>query len=319
MASSADGTKLLGSTVSSVIFVSTNSGITWLSNNVPTVTYWGPVAMSADGTKMVAAAGGNGHPPGFIYVSTNWGVTWNATSAPTNVWAGLASSADGTKLTAVAGASSYRSFIYTSTNSGMKWKQASAPSNFWNSAASSADGTRLVAVSYKETNAVPGHLYTSADSGATWVSNSLAACFFQTVSLSADGSTIAAGGEASSHPSIYVSTNFGAAWVSSSLSGASVSSVASSADGGKLFAVSLDGKIYTSQFTPSPHLNLTPSSTNFTLGWTVPSTNFVLQQSADLLAWAEVTNPPVLNLTNLQNQVTLPPSGSRSFFRLKTP
>ena len=51
----------------------------------------------------------------------------------------------------------------------------------------------------------------------------------------------------------------------------------------------------------------------------MPSTNFVLQQSADLLSWTDVTNPPVLNLTNLQNQVTLPPSGSSGFYRLKTP
>jgi len=34
---------------------------------------------------------------------------------------------------------------------------------------------------------------------------------------------------------------------------------------------------------------------------------------------ADVTNPPVLNLTNLQNQVTLPPSGNSGFYRLKTP
>ena len=79
------------------------------------------------------------------------------------------------------------------------------------------------------------------------------------------------------------------------------------------------GRIWTSQTTPSPQLNLTPSSTNLTLGWTVPSTNFVLQQSADLASWADVTNPPVLNLTNLQNQVTLPSSGSSGFYRLKTP
>jgi len=56
-----------------------------------------------------------------------------------------------------------------------------------------------------------------------------------------------------------------------------------------------------------------------TLAWTVPSTNFGLQQSADLTSWADVTNPPVLNLTNLQNQVTLAPSNSSRFYRLKTP
>ena len=96
-------------------------------------------------------------------------------------------------------------------------------------------------------------------------------------------------------------------------------SVASSADGSKLEAVTLPGGIWTTQTTPSPQLNLTPSATNLKLGWTVPSTNFVLQQSADLTSWTDVTNPPVLNLTNLQNQVTLPPSGNSGFYRLKTP
>ena len=44
-----------------------------------------------------------------------------------------------------------------------------------------------------------------------------------------------------------------------------------------------------------------------------------MQQSSDLGGWTDMTNPPVLNLTNLQNQVILsPPSGS-VFYRPKTP
>ena len=86
-----------------------------------------------------------------------------------------------------------------------------------------------------------------------------------------------------------------------------------------LAAAASGGPVYAYQTIPSPQLNLTPSSTNLTLGWIVPSTNFKLQQSSNLLAWADVTNPPVLNLTNLQNEVTLPLSGSSGFYRLKTP
>ncbi|MDD5141364.1 MAG: hypothetical protein PHY43_14030 [Verrucomicrobiales bacterium] len=44
-----------------------------------------------------------------------------------------------------------------------------------------------------------------------------------------------------------------------------------------------------------------------------------MQQSSDLTSWADVTNAPVLNLTNLQNEVLLSPSNSSSFYRLKTP
>ena len=66
-------------------------------------------------------------------------------------------------------------------------------------------------------------------------------------------------------------------------------------------------------------MNILPMSSSVVLSWLIPSTNLVLQQSSDLVSWADVTNPPVLNLTNLQNQVTLPLSGGSGFYRLKTP
>jgi hypothetical protein len=79
------------------------------------------------------------------------------------------------------------------------------------------------------------------------------------------------------------------------------------------------GLSYTAQSVSAPELNLAPSFTNVALSWIIPSTNFVLQQSSDLISWADVTNAPVLNLTNLQNEVTLSPSNSSGFYRLKTP
>jgi hypothetical protein len=51
----------------------------------------------------------------------------------------------------------------------------------------------------------------------------------------------------------------------------------------------------------------------------VPVTTFILQQSTDLENWSDVTNAPVLNLTNLQNQVTVPLTQTQTFYRLKTP
>jgi hypothetical protein len=100
---------------------------------------------------------------------------------------------------------------------------------------------------------------------------------------------------------------------------------AMSADGTKWFLTSQpssdtnSARIYTLQTIPVPNLNLTPMNTNLSLSWIIPSTNFVVQQSADFVGWSDVTNVPVLNLTNLQNQVTLPLSASNAFFRLKTP
>jgi len=124
---------------------------------------------------------------------------------------------------------------------------------------------------------------------------------------------------------IYTSTNSGVTWTSNNVASQGWYSVASSADGNKLVAASFYGigdalgNIYTLQTTPSPQLNIAPLSNNFALSWIIPSTNFVLQQSSDLASWVDVTNTPALNLTNLQNKVTLSPSNSSGFYRLKTP
>jgi hypothetical protein len=73
------------------------------------------------------------------------------------------------------------------------------------------------------------------------------------------------------------------------------------------------------QSTPSPQLNMTLSPDHVTASWIIPSTNFVLQQSADLNVWTDVTNSPSLNFTNLQNEAIIPLSGTNNFYRLATP
>jgi hypothetical protein len=155
---------------------------------------------------------------------------------------------------------------------------------FWGSAASSANGNKLVATA-----------------GIEVVSAYGAGC-------------------------IFISTNRGTTWTQADAPFKLWSSVASSADGSKLVGSAdpnsmrgFSGGIYTGQITPAPQLNLAPTNGNFMLSWIVPSTNFVMQQSADLTSWADVTNPPILNLTNLQNEVTLSPSNCSGFYRLKSP
>jgi hypothetical protein len=63
-----------------------------------------------------------------------------------------------------------------------------------------------------------------------------------------------------------------------------------------------------------------PVSNKTMLSWIVPSTNFVLQQNVDLgtTNWVTLTNVPVLNPTNLQEEVSFSPSNSAGFFRLGT-
>ncbi len=48
------------------------------------------------------------------------------------------------------------------------------------------------------------------------------------------------------------------------------------------------------------------------------SIDLVLQENSDLstINWTDVTIPPTLNVTNLQNQVTVPPPAGNRFYRL---
>ena len=201
-------------------------------------------------------------------------------NAPAGWLAAIASSADGNKVVAAAGFGNLGG-IYISTNSGTTWIETGAPSNNWESVASSADGARLIAGAG---SSFGGTIYTSTDYGVTWMSNNVPSGYpWRSVSSSADGNKLTAG---------------------SSFSGGTFS-----------------GGIYTLQSIPESFLNIAPSDTNLTLSWIVPSTNFVLQQNTDLTTtnWTDATNSPVLNFTNLQNQVTLPISAGDAFYRLKTP
>jgi hypothetical protein len=310
VASSADGNKLVAAIYWSPsapgnggIFISTNSGIGW--NQTSTMTGLGGVACSADGTKMATAIGTVG-----IYTSTDSGMTWTQTSAPNLNWSSIASSADGTKLTGTA--YEYGGGIYISTNSGAAWTQTGAPNLNWSSIASSTDGIKLAA-------AMQGSgIYTSTNSGVTWISNNVPVAVWHDIAGSADGIRLVA---IATNGMIFTSTNSGAAWRSNSVPTNYWSSVTSSADGTKLAATVFGGGIYISYTVPKPLLCLASSNNCLAFCWTVASTNFVLQKISDMSKtnWSTMTNKPVLNLTNLQNQIILPPPGSNVFYRLKTP
>jgi hypothetical protein len=83
----------------------------------------------------------------------------------------------------------------------------------------------------------------------------------------------------------------------------------------------LIGPNFQFQVVPPPMLNISASTDILTLSWVTPSTNYVLQENSDLTTtnWVTLTNTPVLNLTNFQNQVTLSPSKSSGFYRLAIP
>ena len=137
------------------------------------------------------------------------------------------------------------------------------------------------------------------------------------IAMSADGTKMVTVGFL-----VCTSTNSGMTWATNNLPAIHASAATISADGAKMVVTdkSPSGAIYTSYPQPAstqPILNLKRTG-NFQLSWLMPSTNFTLQQSSDLTNWTAVTNVPVLNLTNLQNQVSLPLPAGNVFFRLSS-
>jgi hypothetical protein len=249
---------------------------------------------------------------GQIYASTNLDGNWILLpNSPSQNWQSIASSADGSKL--IASSVNYLPFwlggIYTSSDSGATWIQSTnLPGTNWIAVASSANGIKLVAA------VDDGSIYVSTNAGATWTATSAPAEDWRSLASSSDGTKLIA---ASNGP-IYTSNDSGTTWISNNVPGGYWRAVASSADGNILEAVVPGGGIWTMQNTPSPQLNLTVSNTGLAFSWTVPSANFLLQQNLDLTTtnWVTLTNTPALNLTNLNNELTLSPSNSSGFFRL---
>jgi hypothetical protein len=334
VAMSASGDKLAAVALyGSAIYTSTNYGATWTSNSVP-VEPWVRIASSADGSKLVALGGGS-IAPGPIYVSADSGMTWTPANAPFTNWDSVASSANGSNWVAAVILPPPQSaqipplgYIYTSTDGGLDWTlMTNAPNLQYQSVASSADGTKLLATGVGYLNGVgnPDLIYTSTNSGSSWISNSLPYEEWNQVASSADGRTLAAVSIfnllGSGPGYIYTSTNSGTTWVLNRVPSQYWFAIASSADGDTLLAsgatsVTGTSRIYISQTVNAPELNISPASGNLALSWLIPSTDFVVQQSSDLVSWSSITDAPALNLTNLNNELSLSPTNSTGFFRL---
>jgi photosystem II stability/assembly factor-like uncharacterized protein len=329
---SADGTTVLASchvvagspTNGYPLYLSTNSGNSWTLLTSPSTNQlsWG--AMSADGKKLIIGLfQGVFVTHNWVHISSNSGVTWSsnefdsAGSTPR-----IISTADGSRMSAMIATN-----LFTTTNAGISWITNNLPGSpyIWLRIASSVDGSKLFV---SGTSGYQGSLYVciSTNAGSTWSSTnfvSYSGGIYGTITCSADGTKVAVVGVGS----IYNSTNTGATWKLAATISTNWVGIVSSADGNKLAATVMNnivggpglGGIWISQTTPSPQLNLTPTNGSFKLSWLIPSTNFVMQQSSDLASWSDMTNTPVLNLTNLQNELVLSPTNSSGFYQLKTP
>lgn len=169
---------------------------TWTQTGANTNYQWGPIASSADGTKL-AAIGYPNSSGGYIFLSTNSGATW-ATNSVLGEWGAIASSADGTKLAAVKGDS-----LYVSTDSGSTWVPTNAPGV--KLIVSSADGGKFLIIG------TSGLLSVSTNAGATWFAGTNMTANWSSITCAANGSKMAAVLSVDGAP-VYVSTNYGVTW-----------------------------------------------------------------------------------------------------------
>jgi hypothetical protein len=334
IACSADGTKLTAAAAvfsnnryegDGAIYVSPNSGTNWIATSVPN-TNWVALACSADANNIVAVSGGtaiysSSGIPGPIYRSADFGKTWLPTRITNVDCTSVASSADGRKLVAV----HYQAPFYLSSDAGVTWDDEFPSFAYPVSVASSADGNTLVGGTYDPFHP-PGTggsctLFISTNSGASWGLPNTYDRGRAFVACSADGTTMikasGANGFGIAGP-IQTSTNAGATWNEHNSPGETWRSVTCSADGCKIAAVVHGGGIFTLQFAPMPVLSIHRASTSAMISWVIPSASFVLQENFNLSTtnWVDVTNTPILNFTNLRNQVTVPLLGNH-FYRLK--
>lgn len=353
LAVSADGTRLTAASSENQVYLSPDSGMTWISNSL--AGFWHAITISADGNRVVLGSGG-ANTLGPAYFSTNGAKSWIKANSPNRNWYALASSGDGIRMAA---ADATSQVVLTSTNSGKDW-QTNSPSvtAHWDTIASSADGRHLIVAAGVITN---GPVYTSADAGLSWTSNDLPVTYWhsvassadgqvllaavggpqpgriyistnsggswavisapitnwQSVAISADGSKLAALARQTATP-VFTSTNLGATWESAVLPEALWSDVVLSADGSKLFA-SGDQHIVMLQTPTQPRLGMALESGNVSLSWVIPSTPVVLQQTANLSnpQWVDFPVMPVAVLTNLKYEATVPTTNSSGFYRLR--
>lgn len=309
------------------MWTSEDSGKTWLSKPVP-ATNWFSIGLSASAQTIVVGVRGGG----WVYASSDAGETWSTNALQSDDEHSLASSADGRTLFAGGNPGG----IYVSTNSGVAWQMTTAPSDhWWTSIACSADGTKIIAGDSGYLSQGTNQLYLSTNSGTTWMPTHIPSApgDCRQVVCSADGKRLVTLLEApvvpvfGPSPAMFMSTDGGRNWALSAGAPDGWASVAMAADGSQITASAMlvielgsGGGIYVSKSVLQPALRIDSTAAGSSVSWTIPSTDFRLQQSSSLPAtnWADIPDKRTLVLSNLSYQISPPAIGSRSFFRLKS-
>jgi hypothetical protein len=241
-----------------------------------------------------------------IFVSTNAAETWTRTLS-SGVLMSVTCSSDGTKM--AAGKWALVGGSMASTNSGINWTDWIGPGPI---VALSSDATKLLASN-------GGQVWQSDNFGNSWAQVTNTGVIGSALAASANGARLIVVANPYGGGPIFTSSDSGATWIQADAPITNWNATASSADGSTLVATVEGGGIYTWQTTPSPKLNITPTAGGLLISWIVPSMPFVLKETADLNTpdWMAVPMTPILNLTNLHHEVTVPLSGTNRFYRLQ--
>lgn len=187
-----------------LVYVSTNSGSTWITNSPPHFQFFPRVTVSSDGTRMAEASWDS-----EFGISSNFGGEWKwgrFTTNPLALYGNIVSSADVTTLVSANG--------FVSTNSGASWINRNF---YWGTLAISANGSKLFACDYTPSGSFPldptiyrdtGSIYVSSDLGLSWNKTSAPSLRWNSIACSADGTNLVAGAD----EGIFISLDTGNTW-----------------------------------------------------------------------------------------------------------
>jgi hypothetical protein len=313
VASSPDGVRLVA--CGAWVITSTDGGLTWSGSSL-SGSQFTSVASSADGSRLLVT-GSLWPTAGSVYLSTNSGNSWTTFGSSVPLLS-AACSADGSRLVVVGYLEYYPGYYYSSTarsvDFGGSFSFATATNGPGEAVVSSADGLRTIAAAPRRS------FFTSSNSGATWSDTGMFSGNSCALACSADGKIVfsSRGPNGSDPGAIYVSADGGDSWTSANAPATNWAGVACSADGTTAFAVVDGGGIYSSQSATRPVLAVTASPGGALISWVIPARPFVLQQSSEPISanWTDIENPPTLNSTNLEYQLTIPVTNRAGFFRL---
>lgn len=259
---SADGTKLVGGCLNGNIYTSTNGGLNWTQRTGAGSHYWQSVAISGDGSRMVAAqSDSSGASVGSIYTSTDDGVTWvPQAGAGSRYWRSVDVAGDGSRVVAVAaqsGASGSAGDIYRSLDGGVSWTQQSGLGEVNSTTASiviSGDGQTVIMPDRPSDNLLNSVVRISADGGASWAYTQEFDYYYaiDNAVVSVDGETILI---AHVQAPVVLSRDQGASW-------SIVSDIRSSTNvGWTSMAMTVDGqKVWLANWFPSGPLQYSSDS-----------------------------------------------------------